>query len=111
MPLDPVTGTLVASGINAGSNVIGNMVNWLSNGQVNSANERLMDKQNQWAYRMWQKNNDYNSPSAQMERLRAAGVNPALALPMVLIIPLRPSLRLLMLLPCARVLLPRSRWI
>lgn len=38
---------------------------------------QLMDKQNQFNIDMWNKTNEYNSPSAQVERLQAAGLNPA----------------------------------
>ena len=34
--------------------------------------------QNDYNYRMWQEQNAYNTPSAQMERLAAAGLNPNL---------------------------------
>lgn len=33
-------------------------------------------KQNKFNEEMWKKNNDYNSPSSQMDRLREAGINP-----------------------------------
>lgn len=77
--MDPVTGNIVGNGIDAGSNILGNIINWLSGNDANEQNRRLMEQQNQWAQRMWQLNNEYNSPSAQMARLRAAGINPALA--------------------------------
>lgn len=35
--------------------------------------------QNQWNLEQWQRENDYNSPTAQMARFRAAGLNPNLA--------------------------------
>lgn len=34
--------------------------------------------QNQWNIEQWQRENDYNSPTAQMARYRAAGLNPDL---------------------------------
>lgn len=40
---------------------------------------KLQDAQNQYNYKMWQENNAYNAPSAQVERLRDAGINPMLA--------------------------------
>lgn len=55
--------------------------NWASNvlsgGQMafNSAQSQL---QRDWTERMWHMNNEYNDPSAMMQRLRAAGLNPAL---------------------------------
>ena len=42
----------------------------------NSANRRLAEYQYQKDLEMWNKNNEYNSPSAQMSRLKAAGLNP-----------------------------------
>lgn len=36
------------------------------------------DKQNAWNLDMWNRQNEYNSPSAQMSRLKAAGLNPDL---------------------------------
>lgn len=48
--------------------------------EENAANRRynlmLAEKQNQWNLEQWQRNNDYNTPSAVMSRLREAGVNP-----------------------------------
>lgn len=40
--------------------------------------KKLMDKQNQFNLDMWKMQNEYNSPSAQMERFKAAGLNPYL---------------------------------
>lgn len=39
----------------------------------------LMERQNQMNIENWQRQTAYNSPSAEMERLRAAGINPAFA--------------------------------
>lgn len=39
----------------------------------------LQNEQNAWSESMWNKNNEYNSPSAQVQRLKAAGLNPNLA--------------------------------
>lgn len=48
--------------------------------EENAANRRynlmLAEKQNRWNLEQWQRNNDYNTPSAVMSRLREAGVNP-----------------------------------
>lgn len=55
-----------------------------SNERMNEANNKLqMDlwhEQQEYDYKKWQENNAYNAPSAQVERLKAAGINPALAL-------------------------------
>lgn len=44
----------------------------------NDWSERMMDKQNQFDIDMWNRNNEYNSASAQVQRLKDAGLNPAL---------------------------------
>lgn len=36
------------------------------------------EEQNDWNYKLWQANNEYNSPAAVQARLKAAGVNPDL---------------------------------
>lgn len=36
------------------------------------------EAQNDWNYKLWQANNDYNTPAAVQSRLRAAGINPDL---------------------------------
>lgn len=40
--------------------------------------KKLMDKQYEQALDMWNRQNEYNDPSAQMERFRRAGLNPDL---------------------------------
>lgn len=46
--------------------------------ETNKANLDLAREQNAWNEMMWNKNNEYNSASAQVERLKAAGLNPNL---------------------------------
>lgn len=46
---------------------------------TNVANAKLAQYQNKWNYAMWQKNNEYNLPKNQVERLREAGINPVTA--------------------------------
>ena len=41
-------------------------------------NLMLAQTQNRWNLEQWQRENDYNSPTAQMARFRAAGLNPNL---------------------------------
>ena len=41
-------------------------------------NLMLARQQNQWNLEQWQRENDYNSPTSQMARLRQAGLNPDL---------------------------------
>lgn len=90
--------------VGAGASLLSNIFGGLSNSSTNKTNlkiaqmnnefnERMLDKQmdynrdmyeQQWAdqtkqtWDMWNANNDYNSATKQVERLRAAGLNPAL---------------------------------
>ena len=58
-----------------GAAVLNPIMQW----QQNQWNAEQMRQQNQWNIEQWQRENAYNSPAAQMARLRAAGINPALA--------------------------------
>lgn len=49
-----------------------------TNRKTRAWNEKMMDKQRQWALDDWNRQNQYNSPTAQMQRLREAGLNPNL---------------------------------
>ena len=48
------------------------------NAKTREYNLMLARQQNQWNLDQWQRENDYNSPSAQMSRFREAGLNPDL---------------------------------
>lgn len=73
----------ILTGIGYGLNFLGSMgSNVWNNAISNNANEqqeRLQDKANAFSLDMWNKENAYNHPSAQMERLKQAGINPAIA--------------------------------
>lgn len=69
MPLDPVT---LSGIITAGSSIISSLVN-------RGANKSLSNNAYRQNMQMWREQNAYNSPVAQVARLRAAGLNPALA--------------------------------
>lgn len=55
-----------------------NKTNLLINRENQRWNEKMMDKQNAWNLAQWNRENDYNSASQQVARLRAAGLNPYL---------------------------------
>lgn len=46
---------------------------------ANDANLQLAQQQNQWNIDQWNRENEYNSPSHQVQLLRDAGLNPAMA--------------------------------
>lgn len=54
--------------------------NMAMNGWNNRAAERLAGQANQWNIEQWNRQNQYNLPENQLARLRAAGINPALAM-------------------------------
>lgn len=68
--------------VNGITGIFNTMLNYDS--QSNAAadqfiyNKRMADLQNQYNLNMWNLNNAYNTPKAQMERLKDAGLNPNL---------------------------------
>lgn len=72
MGLDPSiiagsAGSLVNAGLSA-----------LTNHMTEKWQEKMYDRQRQDALADWNRQNEYNSPTAQMERLKSAGLNPNL---------------------------------
>lgn len=72
-----------------GASLLGSALGARSNSKTNKANMELAQYQNEWqtrenekayarAVNMWNMQNEYNSPTQQMARLRAAGLNPNL---------------------------------
>lgn len=68
----------VGSVVNAVGNGIASYNNLKSVRETNEANFRLAQWQNEQNVKMWNMNNEYNSPSSQMQRLSQAGLNPNL---------------------------------
>lgn len=91
-------GSLISSGLSAESQSSANKTNLgiaesnlQAQRETNQANERIADKtnamnrlmmqeQNAFNLDMWNKQNQYNEPRAQVNRLLAAGINPATGL-------------------------------
>jgi hypothetical protein len=63
--------SVLAAGIGAASNLIGTFFG-------NKARKKESQKQREWSESMWQRQNAYNTPKNQMQRLKDAGLNPAL---------------------------------
>ena len=55
--------------------VVGTGANIVSTAMTNRANERMQQQQNAWNLEQWNRNNEYNSPAAQLQRMKAAGLN------------------------------------
>lgn len=62
---------IATAGLNQGGNII-------STAMTNSANEDMQRRQNAWNLEQWNRNNAYNHPAAQLQRIKAAGLNPDL---------------------------------
>lgn len=69
---------LLGSGLGAISTRNSNRTNLKIARETNQTNKELAEQANQWNLEQWNRENEYNSPLAQMERLRAAGLNPNL---------------------------------
>ena len=69
--------------IGAGATVAGTAANAISQGNLNKKNrafaKEMYQTQKQDNLDFWQMQNSYNSPEAQMARLKEAGLNPHLA--------------------------------
>lgn len=65
----------IGSAITGGLNLLGNKINYK---QAYKYQQKLMDYQNQLNIENWNMQNEYNSPSAQMQRYSEAGLNPNL---------------------------------
>lgn len=77
-----------ASLVSGGSNLLGNILGFLSSKEANETNLEIARQNNQaqrelfreqMAYNtdMWNKQNEYNLPANQVQRLLAAGINPS----------------------------------
>lgn len=79
MPIPP---PIVAAGIGAASSLIGGGVNAAAQGAQNKKSRRfareMYQRQTDDNIRFWNMQNEYNTPSAQVSRLEAAGLNKAL---------------------------------
>lgn len=67
-------------GIGIGLGALSALGSVASNLMSNSQNVQLAREQREWDARMIAQQNQYNSPAAQKARLRAAGMNPAIAM-------------------------------
>lgn len=61
-----------------GGALVGGATNLLGNIWQNRKNQQLAESQRKFDVKMWNMQNAYNDPSAQMERLQKAGLNPNL---------------------------------
>ena len=76
--MDPATASLIVGGTQAASAVGTNAANALMYKRQRADNRQDAATAYQRSIDMWNMNNAYNDPSAQMERLKQAGLNPNL---------------------------------
>lgn len=73
---------LGGAAIAGGTALVSSIINKKATEKANEENEAFQTQQQQqmedYNTKMWQMQSDYNTPSAQMDRLRAAGLNPNL---------------------------------
>lgn len=78
----PIPAAVAGAAIQGGTNILTNAMNAISQGFTNRAerrwNESMYARQNADQIKFWNMQNDYNSPKAQMERFKQAGLNPNL---------------------------------
>ena len=78
--MDPAT---IMTAVSAGMSLFGGMANRASQERQNRMNLMAQSVENErnrrFAVDMWNKQNEYNLPTNQMQRLRDAGINPHLA--------------------------------
>jgi len=73
--MDPVIG---ASLIGAGTSLLSGLFGSSAQSSANAANLQIARENREWQESMWNKQNEYNTPAAQIERMKSAGLNPAL---------------------------------
>lgn len=78
MPLTEAAAAVIGAGLSAASSGASIFANAKLNRKTMRWNERMYALQRADALKDWAMQNEYNSPAAQMERLRAAGLNPHL---------------------------------
>lgn len=74
--MDPITAVLGFGGL--ASQGLASYINYQSQKETNEQNLQISRENRDWQEKMWNMQNQYNSPQAQMQRLKAAGLNPDL---------------------------------
>lgn len=78
MPIGAALGGILSAGISAAGGAIGNFLSYRGQKSANETNIRLAREARDYDTMMWNKQNEYNSPTAQRKRLKDAGLNPYL---------------------------------
>ena len=67
---------IVTGGASVLGNIVGGVMNYFTQRSTNKANMELAKYKYDKDLEMWNRQNDYNSPAAQMSRYAQAGINP-----------------------------------
>lgn len=78
MPLTAAAASVIGAGLSAAGTGASLFANAKLNRKTMRWNERMYEQQRRDALADWEMQNAYNSPAAQMQRLREAGLNPHL---------------------------------
>ena len=70
--------SIVQGGLSLGATAIASHQAQKSTDATNRANKELVEMQNRFNEKMWNKNNEYNSLAQQKQRALQAGFNPAI---------------------------------
>ncbi len=73
--MDPMT---VAALVRGTGTLVDNAMSYFGQRQTNKRNEELAEAERRFMLEMWNRQNAYNTPKAQMQRFKAAGLNPNL---------------------------------
>lgn len=79
-PKKQSVGAVIGAGISAVGSLLGNQMQNNANSNLNRENQLfqagMLHEQQNWSEKMWNKENEYNTPLAQRQRLQEAGFNP-----------------------------------
>lgn len=84
---NPTSANMATAGITAGAGLLGSLVGYFGAQEQRDFeseeaakqrmwNARMLERQNEWSLEQWNRENAYNNPSAQIQRLKDAGLNP-----------------------------------
>lgn len=76
-PVGSIAGSLLGGLFGSSSQSKANKANIQMQRETNELQYRMFNEANAWNENMWNMQNEYNTPAAQAQRLKEAGINPA----------------------------------
>ena len=71
-------GEWLSGAISGAAGLAGSAINYFAQQEANETNLQIARENRDFYYQQWQRENAYNDPSAVMQRLSRAGLNPNL---------------------------------